>query len=51
MMARHRQAQAARTRLDDFGPLPTVRQQIATLVLAGALMLVISGGMAHLGLI
>jgi hypothetical protein len=51
MNARDRQGRAARARIDDFGPMPTMRQQIITLAAAGAAMVVISGTMAYLGLI
>jgi hypothetical protein len=51
MRSRSQQARAARARIEDFGPVPTVRQQIITLAVAGAVMIVISGTMSYLGLI
>ncbi len=51
MNPRNKPAQAARARIEDFGPLPTVRQQIITLAAAGAAMILISGTMAYLGMI
>ena len=51
MNTRNQRAQAARARLEDFGPMPTARQQIITLAVAAAVMLCISGSMAYLGLI
>jgi hypothetical protein len=51
MISKSRQAQVARARIEEFGPMPTVRQQIITLAAAGAAMLLISGTMAHFGLI
>jgi hypothetical protein len=51
MFARNRPAQAARARIEDFGPMPTARQQVATLAVAGVAMIVISATMAYLGLI
>jgi hypothetical protein len=51
MITADKQAQAARARIDDFGPMPTVRQQIITLAVAGAAMILISGTTAYFGLI
>jgi hypothetical protein len=51
MMSRNKQFYAARARIDDFGPMPTVRQQALTLALAGAAMIFISGTMSYFGLI
>ena len=50
MNTRNKRAQAARARIEDFGPMPTVQQQLITLAVA-AVMLCISGSMAYLGLI
>jgi len=51
MNPRNKPAQAVRARIEDFGPLPTVRQQIITLAAAGTAMILISGTMAYLGMI
>ena len=51
MIARKKQAQAVRARIEDFGPPPSMRQQLIVLAAAGATMILISGTMAYLGLI
>jgi hypothetical protein len=51
MIARKKQPQAVRARIEDFGPLPSARQQLFVLAAAGATMILISGTMAYLGLI
>ena len=51
MIPRNKPAQAARARIDDFGPMPTMHQQLITLAVAGATMVLISGTMAYFGLI
>ena len=51
MTSRNEQSQATRARIDDFGPLPTARQQVITLAVAGAAMIFISGTMSYFGLI
>jgi hypothetical protein len=51
MNTRNQRAQAARARIEDFGPMPTVQQQLITLAVAAAVMVCISGSMAYLGLI
>jgi hypothetical protein len=42
---------AERYQIDQFGPIPTMRQQLLTLVTCGAVMLFISGTLDYLGLI
>ena len=51
MPSPNRPTQAARARIDDFGPLPTMRQQIITLACAAATMMAISATASYLGLI
>jgi hypothetical protein len=51
MTSRNQQAHAARARIDDFGPMPTLRRQIATLAVAGMAMIAVSGILSYFGLI
>jgi hypothetical protein len=44
-------ARAARARIEDFGPVPTARQQMMVLATAASAMIIISATMAYLGLI
>ena len=42
---------AAHPRIEDFGPMPTLRQQIVALAVAGAVMILICATASYLGLI
>ncbi len=37
--------------INQFGPMPTMRQQVATLVIVGSVMAAICGTLSYLGLI
>jgi len=50
MTAKNNEAQVERAYIEHFGPLPSVRRQIITVVVAGAAMICISAVMVQFGL-
>ena len=50
MNTKNNPAQAERAYIEHFGPLPSVRRQIITVVVAGAAMICISAVMVQFGL-
>ncbi len=51
MISQSSSCRQQRSRLEQFGPVPTTRQQLVTLVIAAAAMICISGTLDYLGLL
>jgi hypothetical protein len=51
MIPNNGQDRPERRRIDQLGPMPTVRQQVVTLAVSAAAMIVISGTLGYFGLI